>query len=196
MPPGHYERTLEIRAKMRALHLGRTLSDEHRAKLSVAHTGYVRSAEHQEKLNLALTGRSFSEAHHEKLKASWTKKRRLRCSKLWKNRKFSDESRAKMSATRRAKIMTGDILLPHGNPSKLAWRAYDLLLKDFEVVVPEARFGPYSVDFLLAEEGLGIEIDGSYWHKGADHTERDAYLLREHGLPIVRLNEEEINGMD
>ena len=80
------------------------------------------------------------------------------------------------------------------NPSQLQWLAYDLLLKDFPVVIPEARFGRYSVDFLLAEEWLGIEIDGKYWHhiNKTNYEERDEYLLEKFGLPIVRLTEEEI----
>ena len=78
------------------------------------------------------------------------------------------------------------------NPSGLAWRAYEAFLRGFEVVVPEARFGPYSVDFLLAEEWLAVEVDGEYWHRNKDHSERDEYLLREHGLPVARIAEHEV----
>lgn len=82
----------------------------------------------------------------------------------------------------------------HGNPSKLAWQAYDLLLQEFEVVIPEQRFGPYSVDFLLAEEWLAIEVDGEYWHKdrGWKDMVKDAYLAEHHNLPTVRLSEHDI----
>ena len=78
-------------------------------------------------------------------------------------------------------------------PSLLAWDAYDLLLKDFRVVIPEMRFGRYSVDFLLAEEWLGIEIDGPF-HKGreARDAKRDAELLEKFDLPIVRLSKKDI----
>ena len=80
------------------------------------------------------------------------------------------------------------------NPSQLQWLAYDLLLKDFDVVIPEERFGKYSVDFLLAEEWLAIEVDGSYWHRvnKTNYKARDKYLLKRFGLPVVRLSEEEL----
>ena len=72
-----------------------------------------------------------------------------------------------------------------------------MLLKDFEVVIPEERFGRYSVDFLLAEEWLAIEVDGDYWHavSGDDYGARDQYLLEVFGLPTVRLREQEIGEM-
>ncbi|KKK64056.1 hypothetical protein LCGC14_2988070 [marine sediment metagenome] len=80
------------------------------------------------------------------------------------------------------------------NPSKLAWRAYELLLKDFEIVIPEARFGPYQVDFLLAEEWLAIEIDGTYWHRNSGWKDlvRDWYLMKYFNLPVIRIAEIEI----
>ena len=80
------------------------------------------------------------------------------------------------------------------NPSQLQWQVYDLLLKDFEVVIPETRFGKYSVDFLLAEEWLAVEVDGSYWHSvnKTDYKARDQYLLENFNLPVIRLSEEEL----
>lgn len=80
------------------------------------------------------------------------------------------------------------------SPSALAWAAYSAFLQEFEVVVPEARFGPYAVDFLLAEEWLAIEVDGEYWHKQkADKdSKRDQYLLTRFSLPVVRISERDI----
>jgi len=111
--------------------------------------------------------------------------------------KHSDASRLKMrishkSHMERCNNTCKKASCSKNNPSNLAWKAYELLLHDFEVVIPEAKFGRYQVDFLLAEEWIGVEIDGTYWHKDRDHFERDEYLLREHGLPIVRITEEEV----
>jgi hypothetical protein len=79
------------------------------------------------------------------------------------------------------------------SPSNLAWRAYELFLQDFEIVIPEERFGRYRVDFLLAEEWLAIEVDGAYYHRDPTFDEeRDAWLLANFGLPVVRLTEQEI----
>ena len=72
------------------------------------------------------------------------------------------------------------------------------MFKDFDVVIPEERFGKYSVDFLLAEEWLAIEVDGSYWHSvnKTDYKARDQYLLKRFNLPVVRLSEEELNNQE
>lgn len=176
--------------------------------------GYI-TAEYRDKLSLAQCRRRFLETPAERAKCAWnrglTKETDLRvvanaiaisaaskgCRGHRKGLTNSIEHRQRISeGLKRHYASHGQdcACIPTAGPSKLAWDTYDLLLKDFEVVIPEARFGPYSVDFLLAEEWLGIEIDGSYWHEinGTDYIARDEYLLSEHGLPIVRLTEEEI----
>ena len=150
---------------------------------------YERTPEHGAKISAAKMGHSVSDETRAKISAAtrltMTPERRSQISASLLGRSLSEEHRAKIIS----------VIQDSRVPSKLAWKAYELLLKDFDVVVPEASFGHYSVDFLLAEEWIGIEVDGEYWHKDRDHTERDAYLLREHGLPIVRLSERELKEM-
>lgn len=81
-------------------------------------------------------------------------------------------------------------------PSKLSWKLIDFLVcAGFEVIIPEQRFGMYFVDAYLANEHIAFEADGDYWHNlrsdGYDIA-RDACLLEQFGLPVVRLRENEI----
>ena len=81
------------------------------------------------------------------------------------------------------------------DPTKLAWRAYSKFLRDFEVVVAEVQFGPYRVDFLLAEEWLAVEVDGPLHANRVEQDQRrDAWLLEHHDLPTIRLSLEDIDG--
>ena len=82
--------------------------------------------------------------------------------------------------------------------SGLSWKLIDFLLRaGFEVIIPEQRFGVYSVDVYLPEYHLAFEADGDYWHNisgiHARDENRDAYLLRKFELPVIRLWEHEIN---
>ncbi len=82
------------------------------------------------------------------------------------------------------------------NPSKLSWKLINFLADaGFEIIIPEQRFGKYSIDVLLAEEWIAFEADGEYWHRfnKTDYAARDAYLLEEFNLPVVRLTEKEVN---
>lgn len=81
------------------------------------------------------------------------------------------------------------------SPSGLAWKLVDFLTSaGFDNLVVEAKFGPYSIDALLADEWIAFEADGEYWHSvnRTDYEARDAYLLNEHDLVVVRLTENEI----
>jgi hypothetical protein len=85
------------RANMSAARRGMKFSDEHRANLSKAHKGKKRaplSAEHRAKLSVAA-------------KARWTPEERTRQSVVSAGRKFSLESRAKMSESARYRRRSG-----------------------------------------------------------------------------------------
>lgn len=117
--------------------------------------------------------------------------------------KGKDERVAKSAETRNQRILLGEISSGgRANPSQLAWTAYEKFLQDFEIVIPEERFGPYTVDFLLAEEWLAIEADGSYWHELDERRNpgcferRDKYLLDKFRLPTIRLSEPEIDNIE
>lgn len=60
---------------------------------------------------------------------------------------------------------------------------------------PQAPLGWYHVDFLLLEQRVVLECDGTYWHgrpqQIEDDRRRDAWLNR-HGYTVVRLKEADI----
>lgn len=89
---------------------------------------------------------------------------------------------------------------PPRSPTRIENILHDVLLAEFPIVERERRFGRYRVDAYLPEPyHLAFEADGSYWHGSARmivrDLERDAYLLAEHSLPVVRLGEAELMAM-
>src|SRR3990167_229390 len=76
-----------------------------------------------------------------------------------------------------------------GGISPLQWKMTNFLADRFDIVIPEVRFGRFSVDVLLAEEWVAFEADGAGWHKDKEKdTKRDAWLLENFDLPVVRLS--------
>jgi len=83
--------------------------------------------------------------------------------------------------------------------SQLSQRMADVFLTEFPEVELEKVFGRCRVDaYLPPPYHLAFEADGSYWHslpgRSEFDVERDAYLLEQFDLPVVRLTEEEICG--
>ena len=148
-----------------------------RVKMSLARKGKAKTLDHRQKISAGLSGLSKSTAHKNALSLSLKRHGAL---------PLPD---CKCSIHERP-VYVG--------PTKLAWTAYDILLKDFSVVIPEERFGAYNVDFLLAEEWLGIEVDGDGWHKNTQEKDarRDALILETFQLPIVRITQTEIREME
>ena len=194
------------------------MTPEHRAKISAARRGYVMSIRQRNKISETLKGRQGpTQTVEMRAKTSVALRRyRQRMPEEHKRRLAEAVFKAHcgipswntgltketdMRVARNAIGVKEHVISCTGachnsqNPSALAWAVYDTLLSDFRVVVPEARLGPYSIDFLLAEEWLGIEVDGSYWHSkpGAKERDvtRDTYLLEKFQLPIVRIGEHE-----
>ena len=60
----------------------------------------------------------------------------------------------------------------------------------------ERRFGRFSIDCYLPEYHVAFEADGTYWHSLpktiAHDIRRDAELLQEFALPVIRFREDEI----
>lgn len=58
----------------------------------------------------------------------------------------------------------------------------------------EVPFGTYTVDCYLPAQHLAFEADGEYWHRGRTGKDRarDAKLLRDHALPVVRISDTEM----
>lgn len=147
-----------------------------------------------------------------------------RYSKKLRGRKISDETRQRQSrkkknlqwsekskqAFREGHVRHNSLELPNcgcwvhrpwnGAISSLTWVLADFLTAaGFEIVIPEAKMGRYTVDVLLAEEWIALEADGTYWHtmnekKNPGYKERrDSYLEKMFNLPVIHLSEEEVN---
>ncbi len=73
------------------------------------------------------------------------------------------------------------------------------LLAEFPNVHDEVTFGRYRVDAYLPDYHVAFEADGTYWHGNpesqARDAKRDAYLLDEFNLPVVRLTQDELSAM-
>lgn len=67
-----------------------------------------------------------------------------------------------------------------------------MLLAGFQEVRTGERFGRYFVDAYVPEVHMAFEADGLRWHDPARDAARDAWLLEEHGLPVVRFTEAEL----
>lgn len=188
--------TEEHKRRLSAALKGRTLPKETRQKMSIAAFGKKRVFTEKHKQNLSIAMKNMSDNTKRKLSIALT------------GRKVSNEARLNMSLAQskhvrecnkkncrtigcNTKLRGGGY---KGEPSKLAHIAYDKLLKDFEIVIAEERFHPYTVDFLLAEEWIAFEIDGEYWHKDSKEKDklRDKYLYERYNLPVVRLTQQEI----
>ena len=80
--------------------------------------------------------------------------------------------------------------------SSLTWKLTDFLVEaGFEDVIAEQKVGRFIVDALLPNEWIAFEGDGKHWHKEEYDKIRDEELLRDYNLPVVRLTEEEVNGL-
>ena len=90
----------------------------------------------------------------------------------------------------------GAVCAPVRSPTSIENILVSLLAK-FPTVKRECRFGSYAVDaYLPPPYHLAFEADGAYWHSSQKQrlhdAKRDAYLLVEHNLPVVRLSEAEL----
>lgn len=114
----------------------------------------------------------------------------------------SPDRRAKISVARKRHIESHGNCRCLGNrhPSKLSQVMVKVFLSEFPMVIVEKQFGPFSVDaYLPPPYHIAFEADGEYWHerRGKDYDEaRDAYLLVEHNLPVIRLTEIEIKSAE
>ena len=62
--------------------------------------------------------------------------------------------------------------------------------------IQEAKMGRYSVDFLLINLNIALEVDGEYWHRNKEKDDRkDAYMLSK-GFSVVRITDTELENRD
>ena len=91
---------------------------------------------------------------------------------------------------------------PIHSPTKIENTLVNVLLAEFPEVIRERKFGRYRVDaYLPPPYHIAFEADGTYWHEKREREQpgydvaRDAYLMVEHDLPVVRLGEADLLGM-
>ena len=211
---GH-KHTPEARAKMSVAQKGRVVAPETRAKLSKIATGRKHTPKTRVKISTNMMGKQNALGH--KHTPEW----RAKMSALHKGHEVTPETRAKLkvaamsnqhslghmhSEEQRNNISAGrakawDVAMPDerdrlNRTSKVEYDArieLDFLCVRFEI----ARFG-FSTgrsaypDLYFPQWDLIIEIDGSYYHDAEADAERDALLLREHGLTVIRIPEAEV----
>lgn len=56
-------------------------------------------------------------------------------------------------------------------------------------VVPEAKLGRYSIDFLLPQIRVALEVDGTYWHRDPARDRRKDKWLLHHDWYVIRIPE-------
>ncbi len=83
---------------------------------------------------------------------------------------------------------------PPRGPTRIENILVDVLLAEFPEVRREERFGRYRIDaYLPPPYHLAFEADGAYWHQDAQaDAARDAQLLIEHSLLVIRIGEQEL----
>jgi very-short-patch-repair endonuclease len=59
--------------------------------------------------------------------------------------------------------------------------------------IQEAKMGRYSVDFLLVDHRIALEIDGVYWHSDSKRDKRKDKFLTRKGWNVIRITDKEID---
>src|SRR3990167_1699463 len=59
--------------------------------------------------------------------------------------------------------------------------------------IQEAKMGRYSVDFLLSDLRVALEVDGEYWHRDPKRDAQKDKYLHKYGWNVIRLSEVEID---
>jgi very-short-patch-repair endonuclease len=59
--------------------------------------------------------------------------------------------------------------------------------------IQEAKMGRYSIDFLLTDKRVAIEIDGIYWHRDMVKDARKTRYLNNLGWHVLRITDLEIS---
>ncbi len=67
----------------------------------------------------------------------------------------------------------------------------------FSQVVWRKRFGGYECDIFIPELGLGIEVDGEYWHRNKENRERQkSNVFSQIGLHLIRVRDSKLASIE
>jgi very-short-patch-repair endonuclease len=59
--------------------------------------------------------------------------------------------------------------------------------------IQEAPIGRYSVDFLLPDLRIALEVDGVYWHQDGARDKRKTVFLERKGWAVARVTDSELD---
>lgn len=171
----------EVRAKKRAALLGRKLTPAQR----IVHRAALQRSE------VRANARARTLRQWEELSAEERAKQVEAAHVAWSGAQHTSEAVQKIAEAMERRVHDGMRFHHTDNEHRLA---LFLLDADFDLA-PQVRFGPYCVDFYEPNRHIAFEAD-SYWHTRPGRPEkdakRDAYLLAEHDLPVLRFGYEEI----
>jgi very-short-patch-repair endonuclease len=156
-------------------------------KIGKKSRGRVASKETREKIRIAGIGRVVSLETREKMRAANS------------DHVVSDERRANIREALRNNPRHGEGMARRERNRGMSPADHfvnDVLLADFPEVIWQQPFASYVVDFYIPSHHLAFEVDG--WHHGLKlsrkyDARRDARLLAEYDLPVVRLTVREID---
>ncbi len=188
----HYK-SPETRARMSDASRDRKHTPEAKAKIGAASRGRRHSAETRAKISTI--SRNASPETREKMSIAGRARAPV-----------TIETRERLRSAVRKHIETCDdtcgspACAPRWGPTRIENTLVEVLLAEFPEVQREARFGRYRVDaYIPPPYHIAFEADGRYWHNLPGAVERDAardaWLLAEHGLPVVRLTEKDLSKM-
>lgn len=115
-------------------------------------------------------------------------------------RKCAPNAAAKQSARLQEQWARGKRCGQSGPPTGIQQKLLVFLKQaGFEGLRMEESFGRYRVDIYAPSHHLAFEADGGAWHENHPFRDqvtrdrkRDRILLEEHGLPVVRMSEADI----
>jgi len=179
----------ETRARRSESQRGRFVSEESRRRASISNRGLRRSDETKARVKASHWSRHQPEVV-EKLKAAHARG------------SYTDETRRKISEAQKRAWADGRHAVPVPNRySGLARALHAHLAQSGLTLEPEVRFGRFTVDLYDRVNHVGYEADCRYWHDKYEakrpgyHVERDAYLLKQFGLPVIRFDERDIRAI-
>lgn len=113
---------LDVRAKISASHIGKTLTREHRAKMSAAQIELWKDPEHRAKMSAARIGRVLTEETKTKISVAHIE----RCK--------DPKVRARMSAAATGRILTEETKAKHSEFMKEYWKDPENIAKHKEIM--------------------------------------------------------------
>lgn len=140
-------------------------------------------------------------AAHKHYVMVYTEQYRKNLSDAHKNKKQSAEQRKTNSESHKKHAITKPencrcLICTNRIPNSPTYieKILQNLLSDYEEIIPFKKFGKYQVDVYVPELHVAFEADGEHWHEDKERdARRDAYLLEEFDLPVIRLTGKELH---